>query len=75
MKIVRLLAVYTVHLYTQGNIPSSPFRYRMSRPKGQNAAEITRSMKYSNDTNGNRTRDLPAYLFNKLLNRMPRLMI
>jgi hypothetical protein len=60
MKVVRLSAVYTVHLYPQGNFPGSHFRYRMSRPQGQSAAEMIRSMKYSNDTNGNRTRDLPA---------------
>jgi hypothetical protein len=41
-----------------GNIPGTHFFQRLSQPQGQNAAG--RIMKNSNDTIGNRTRDLPA---------------
>jgi hypothetical protein len=42
-----------------GNIPRIYFCYRMSRPQGHTAAGRIMSMKNSNDTIGNRSRDLP----------------
>ena len=41
-----------------GNIPGTHFCYRLSRPQGHSAARRILSMKNSNDTIGNRTRDL-----------------
>jgi hypothetical protein len=43
-----------------GNIPGTHFCQRLSRPQGHSVAGIIRSMKNSNDTIVNRTRDLPA---------------
>jgi len=43
-----------------GNILSTHFCYWLSRPPGRNAAGRIISMKNSNDTIENRTRDLPA---------------
>ena len=43
-----------------GNIPGTHFCQRLSRPQGHSAAGRIMSMKNSNDTIGNRTRDLPA---------------
>ena len=43
-----------------GNIPGTHFCYRLSQPQGHSAAGRIMSMKNSNDTIGNRTRDLPA---------------
>ena len=45
----------------QENIPGTHFCYRVSQPQGHIAAGRIMSMKNSNDTIGNRTRDLPAY--------------
>ena len=59
-KVVRLSAVSTGHLYSPGNIPGTHFRQRLSRPQGHSAAGRIMSIKNSNDTFGNRTRDLPA---------------
>jgi hypothetical protein len=42
------------------DIPSTHFCYRLSQPQGHSAAGRIMSMKNSNDTIGNRTRDLPA---------------
>ena len=42
------------------NIPGTHFCYRPSQPRGHSAAGRTMSMKNSNDTIGNQTRDLPA---------------
>jgi len=42
------------------NIPDTHFFWRLSRPLGHSAAGGIVSMKNSNDTIGNRTRDLPA---------------
>jgi len=44
-----------------GNIPGTHFCYRPSRPQGHGAAGRIMSLKKSNDTIGNRSRDLPAY--------------
>ena len=41
-----------------GNIPGTHFCYRLSRPQGNSAAGRIMSMRKSNDTIGNRTRDL-----------------
>jgi hypothetical protein len=41
-----------------GNIPGTHFRCRLSQPQGHSAAERIMSMKNSNDTIGNRSRDL-----------------
>jgi hypothetical protein len=43
-----------------GNIPGTNFCYRLSRPHGHSAAGKIMSKKNSNDTIGNRTRDLPV---------------
>jgi len=43
-----------------GNIPGTHFCWRLSQPQGHSAAERIMSMKNSNDTIGNRTRDLLA---------------
>ena len=50
----------TGRLYLPGNIPGTHFCYRMSRPQGHRATEKIKSITNSNDTIGNRTRDLPA---------------
>ena len=59
-KVVRLSAVSTGHLYPPGNIPGTHFRQTLSRPQGHSATGRIMSMKNSNDTVGNRIRDLPA---------------
>jgi len=43
-----------------GNIPGTHFCYRPSQPQGHSATGRIMSIKNSNDTIGNRTRDLPA---------------
>jgi hypothetical protein len=43
-----------------GNIPGTHFCYRLSRTQGHSAAGRIMSMKNSNETIGNRTRDLPV---------------
>ena len=45
---------------TPRNIPGTHFCWRLSRPQGCSAAGRIMWMKKSNDTIGNRTRDLPA---------------
>ena len=60
MKVVRLAALRTGYLYLPGNIPSTHFCKRLSRLQGYSAAGRILSMKNSNDTIGNWTRDLPA---------------
>ena len=60
MKLVRLSALRTGHLYTPGNIPGTDFCQRLSQHQMHCAAGRLMSMKNSNDTVGNRTRDLPA---------------
>ena len=42
------------------NIPGTHFYYRLSQPQGHSAAGRIMSMKNSNDTIGNRTRDFPT---------------
>ena len=53
-------AIRTGRLYPPGNIPGTHFYYRLSQTQGHNAAGRFISMKNSNDTIGNRTRDLPV---------------
>jgi len=43
-----------------GNIPGTHFYKMMSQPQGHSAAKRIMAIKNSNDTIGNRTRDLPA---------------
>ena len=43
-----------------GNIPGTHFCLRLSRPQGHSAAGRIMPMQNSNNTNGNRTSDLPA---------------
>jgi hypothetical protein len=43
-----------------GNTPGTHFCYRLSRPQGHSATGSIMSLKNSNDTIGNRTRDLPV---------------
>ena len=47
-------------LYYPVNIPGSNCCWRLSRPQGHSAAGRIMSMKNFSDTNGNRTRNLPA---------------
>ena len=51
-------ALRTGRLYPPGNIPGTHFCQRPSRPQGHSAARRIMSMKNSNDTIWNRTRDL-----------------
>jgi hypothetical protein len=60
MKVVRLSALRTGHLYPPGSIPGTHFCWRLSRPQGHSAVGRIRSMKNFNDTIGNRNCDLPA---------------
>jgi hypothetical protein len=43
-----------------GNTPGTHFCYRLSRPQGHSATGRILSLKNSNDTIRNRTRDLPV---------------
>jgi len=61
MKVVRLSALRTGRLYSQEIHLGAHFCYRLSRPQGHSAAGRIMSLKNSNDTIGNRTRDLPTY--------------
>ena len=61
MKVVRLSALRTGQLYPPGNIPGTHFCRGLSGPQDQIAAGNSMAMKNSNDTTGNRTRDLPAW--------------
>ena len=60
MQMVRLPTLRTGRLYPPGNIPGTLFCYSLSHLQGHSAAGRIMSMKNSNDTIGNRTRDLPA---------------
>jgi len=55
-----LSALRTGRLYPPGNIAGTHFCWRLSRPQGHSVAGRIMSMKNSNDTIRNRTRDLPA---------------
>jgi len=60
VKVVRLTVLRTGRIYSPGNIPGTHFCSRLSRPQGHSEAGRIMSMWNSNDTIGNRTRDLPA---------------
>jgi hypothetical protein len=60
MKMLRLSALHTGRIYPPGNIPGTHFCWRLSQPQGHSAAGRIMSMKISNDSIGNRNRDLPA---------------
>ena len=60
MKVVRLSDLRTGRLYPPGNTPGTHYCYRLSQPQGHSVAGRIMSMKNSNDTIENRTRDLPA---------------
>ena len=60
MKLVKLSALRTGRLYPPGNIPGTHFSQRLSQPQDHVAVRRIVSMKNSNETIGNRTRDLPA---------------
>ena len=57
MKVANFSAPHTGRLYPPGNILGVHFSYRLIRPQGHSAAGRIMSMKNSNDTIGNRTRD------------------
>ena len=58
--VVRMSAQRTSRLYCPENIRGKHFCKRLSRPQDHSAAGRIMSKKNSNDTIGNRTRDLPA---------------
>jgi len=60
IKLIRLLALGTGHLYPPGDISGTHFCLRLSQPQGHSATGRIMSMKNSNDTIWNRTRYLPA---------------
>jgi hypothetical protein len=53
--------LHTCCLYLPGNITGTHVCERLSRPQGHNAAGSIMSMKNSNHTIWNRTRDLPKF--------------
>jgi hypothetical protein len=71
MKVVRLSALRTGRFYPPGNIPGTHFCYRLSRSQGHGVTETIMSMKNSNDTIGNRTRDVQVCSLNQLRHRVP----
>jgi hypothetical protein len=60
MKVVSLSALHISRLYPPGNIPGTHFCWRLGQSQGHKAAGRIVSMKNSNGTIGNRTRELPA---------------
>jgi hypothetical protein len=54
-----------------GNISGTHFCWRLSRPQGHSATGRIMLMKNSNDTIGNRTRNLVAQCLNQLRHRVP----
>jgi hypothetical protein len=68
MKVVRLSTLLTGYLYPAGNIAGTHFRCRLNQPQGRSAAGRIMSIKNSNDTIGNRTREsLQWSVFNREL--------
>ena len=57
--VIKLSALHTDRLYPPGNMPNTNFCKRLGQPQGHSAAGRIISMKNSNETNSNRTRDLP----------------
>jgi hypothetical protein len=60
MKVVRLSALCTAHIYLPGNILGTHFCWSLSRPQAHSVAGRITSLKNSNNTIGNRTPDLLA---------------
>ena len=60
MKVVKLSSLRTGRLYSTGNIPGTYLCWRLSKPQDHSAVGRIMSMKNSNYTIGNRTRDLPT---------------
>jgi len=60
MKVMRLSALHTSRLYPPGNISGTHSFQGLSLLQDHSAAGRIMSMKNSNDTIGNRIRDLPA---------------
>jgi len=60
MKVVRWSALRTGPPLPPGNIPGTHFCYRLGQRRDQSAAGRIMLIKNSNDTIGNRTRDLPT---------------
>jgi hypothetical protein len=60
MKVVRLTALHTGHLYPPGKIPGTHFCESLSRSQDHSAAGGNKSMKIFNYAMGKRTRDLPG---------------
>ena len=60
MMVLRLSALLTGQLYPSGNVPGTNFSQGLSRPQVHSAAGRIMSMKNSNETVWNRTRDLPT---------------
>ena len=60
IKVVTLSDLGTCHLYRPGIIASTHFCQRLSRSQGHSVVRRIISLENSNDTIGNRTRDLPA---------------
>ena len=58
MKVIRLSAVHTGRLYPAWNIPGTHFCLRLCQPQDLSANRRIMWMKNSNDTFGNRTRNL-----------------
>jgi len=58
--VVRLSALRTGRLDPPGNILGTNFCKGLSQPQGHSATGRIVAMKNSNDTIGNRTRDLPV---------------
>jgi hypothetical protein len=55
--VVMLPALHTGPLYPPGNVPGTHFCWRLSQPQGHSVAGKMKSIKNSNDTIGNPTRD------------------
>jgi hypothetical protein len=66
MKVVKLSALSTGHIYTPGNIPGTLLCSRLSRPQGHCVAGRITSMKNCSGTIGNRC-------LNQLSHRVPHL--
>ena len=58
--VIGLSALHTGRLYPLGNIPGTHFCLSLSRTQNHSGARRIMSMKISNDTMGNRTRDIPT---------------